>query len=101
MKVPNVDFEKVAADLNQALKEAAYIAVGLGVLGFQRAQVQRVELMGLARAVDEALAPVRRQMDEGFDRLEGALPDPASHLIHSVRAAASSQTQAFRRATGL
>jgi predicted nucleic acid-binding Zn-ribbon protein len=41
---PNIDLEKAAADFNQALKDAAYVAVGLGVLGFQRAQVQRVEL---------------------------------------------------------
>ncbi|HMC39998.1 MAG TPA: hypothetical protein VKI19_10080 [Acidimicrobiales bacterium] len=42
--VPNIDLEKATADFNNALKEAAYVAVGLGVLGFQRAQVQRVEL---------------------------------------------------------
>lgn len=45
IKFPNVDVEKAAAELSNALKEAAYVAVGLGVLGFQRAQVQRVELM--------------------------------------------------------
>ncbi|HET7523906.1 MAG TPA: hypothetical protein VFJ79_07170 [Acidimicrobiales bacterium] len=41
---PQIDVNKAAADLNQALKEGAYVAVGLGVLGFQRAQVRRVEL---------------------------------------------------------
>ena len=45
IKFPNVDFEKAAADFNESVKEAAYVAVGLGVLGFQRAQVQRVEVM--------------------------------------------------------
>jgi len=40
----NIDLGKAAADFNNALKEGAYVAVGLGVLGFQRAQVQRVEL---------------------------------------------------------
>ena len=44
IKFPNVDFEKAAADFNNTVTEAAYVAVGLGVLGFQRAQVQRVEL---------------------------------------------------------
>jgi hypothetical protein len=43
--IPNVDVEKAAADFSNALKEAAYVAVGLGVLGFQKAQVQRVELI--------------------------------------------------------
>ena len=43
--IPTIDLEQAATDFNNALKEAAYVAVGLGVLGFQRAQVQRVELM--------------------------------------------------------
>ncbi|HEY3811088.1 MAG TPA: hypothetical protein VGL49_06605 [Acidimicrobiales bacterium] len=42
---PPVDVNKAAADFNHAFKEGAYVAVGLGVLGFQRAQVQRVELV--------------------------------------------------------
>ena len=33
-------------DIQQTLKDTAYVAVGLGVLGFQRAQVARVELQG-------------------------------------------------------
>lgn len=53
---PQIDVNKAAADLNQAVKEGAYVAVGLGVLGFQRAQVRRVELTkqlnGLAKAVE-------------------------------------------------
>lgn len=44
-ELPTIDVEQAAADLNDAVKEAAYVAVGLGVLGFQKAQVQRVELM--------------------------------------------------------
>jgi uncharacterized protein HemX len=157
-KIPTVDFEKAANDFNNALREAAYVAVGLGVLGFQRAQVQRVELAKqidarleqlnqlstslteqvepfvaaargqiaearsqltrisvdlpdteavrtqlteLAKAVDDALAPVRHQLDEQFDRLEGALPEAARGLVHSVRSTASSQGHALRGALGL
>jgi hypothetical protein len=40
---PNIDINKAAADFNEALKEGAYVAIGLGVLGFQRAQVLRNE----------------------------------------------------------
>ena len=47
INLPTIDLEQAATDFNNALKEAAYVAVGLGVLGFQRAQVQRVELMKL------------------------------------------------------
>lgn len=56
---PQIDVNKAAADLNQAVKEGAYVAVGLGVLGFQRAQVRRVELTkqlsGLAKTVESQL----------------------------------------------
>lgn len=41
---PQIDVNKAAAEFNQAVKEGTYVAVGLGVLGFQKAQVRRVEL---------------------------------------------------------
>lgn len=159
----NIDVEKAAADFNNAIKEAAYIAVGLGVLGFQRAQVQRVELTKqleaqrsslsslterlngqadayieaaqkqvagwrdqlsratadlmpsepvdtaavrsqlteLAKAVDDAVAPVRQQFDEQLDRLEEVLPQTARELVQTVRGAAAAQEQAVRGAVGL
>jgi hypothetical protein len=43
-RIPNFDFERALAELSRALKDVAYVAVGLGVIGFQRAQVRRVEL---------------------------------------------------------
>ncbi len=158
MKFPNVDFDKAAADFNSAVKEAAYVAVGLGVLGFQRAQVRRVELMkqfetqlgalsdlsgnlnsqadtyisaareqiaeareqlsrlsgelpdpeavrtqlsDLAKAVDEAVAPVRQQFDQQLDRLEEVLPDAARNLVQAARSAASTQERNLRSAVGL
>jgi predicted nucleic acid-binding Zn-ribbon protein len=54
--IPNIDINKTAADVNKALKDGAYIAVGLGVLGFQRAQVQRVEL---TKQIEEQLSQLR------------------------------------------
>jgi ElaB/YqjD/DUF883 family membrane-anchored ribosome-binding protein len=43
INVPRIDVNKAATGVNNALKEGAYVAVGLGVLGFQRVQAQRVE----------------------------------------------------------
>jgi chromosome segregation ATPase len=40
---PRIDISKATADLNNALKEGAYLAVGLALLAFQRAQVHRAE----------------------------------------------------------
>jgi DNA repair exonuclease SbcCD ATPase subunit len=166
INIPNIDVEKAAADFSNALKEAAYVAVGLGVLGFQRAQVQRVELTKqlkqlesqlaglsgfsstlngqaesylatarqqlselrdqltklsvdvlpsepidtaavrsqlteLAKSVDEAVAPVRQQLEEQLDRLEEVLPQSARELVQSVRGAAAAQEQTIRSAVGL
>jgi hypothetical protein len=119
-----VDLEKAVADLNHALKEAAYIAVGLGVIGFQRAQVRRVELMkqfegardqispdqleavrgqlaDLARLVDERLLPARAQIGGQIDLLEERLPESARQLVQAMREAASNQEQVLRSVVGL
>ena len=123
VRFPSIDFraldvDKAAAELNKALREAAYVAVGLGVIGLQKAQVQRVELTrqlesqvdtaalrsqlsDLARSVDEAIIPIRGQLNEGLDRLEEALPATAREVVHTLRDAAASQEQAVRQAIGL
>lgn len=84
IKLPNIDVEKAAAEFNDAIREAAYVAVGLGVLGFQRAQVQRVELMkqmesqlaGLSalsqtlnQQAEQYLAGARKQLEEARAQL--------------------------------
>ena len=125
---PTVDMEKAVADFNHALKEAAYIAVGLGVLGFQRVQVRRVELMkqfeeardqigpdqletqwvavraqlfDLAKLVDEWLIPARNQIGGQIDVLEERLPESARNLVQAMRETASSQEQTLRGVIGL
>lgn len=74
IKIPNIDVEKAAAEFNTAVKEAAYVAVGLGVLGFQRAQVQRVELM---KQLESQLS--------SLSGLSGTLSDQAEAYITSAR----------------
>jgi hypothetical protein len=127
MNVPNIEWDKAAAGLGDALKEAAYVAVGLGVLSFQRAQVRRVEMAkqftkltgetanpaipdletvlsqlgGVAKLVDTAMSPARKQVDEQLDRIEEMLPEAARKTVKSVRANALSQEQAIRAAVGL
>ena len=64
IKIPNIDVEKAAAEFNNAVKEAAYVAVGLGVLGFQRAQVQRVELMKQLEAQLSSLSGLSGNLSE-------------------------------------
>ena len=83
-------------ELRQRLREAAYAAVGLGVLGFQWLQVGRRDLsrqlqpqvrdaaatlQRLAAAADEAVNPV-------LDRFEQGLPDETRDLVRAARTAA-------------
>ena len=54
-------------------RDAAYVAVGLGVLGYQRAQVQRVELQNrLSKdlSLDQRLVEVRQGVAKGFDQID-------------------------------
>jgi DNA anti-recombination protein RmuC len=86
------------------LKEAAYIAVGLGVLGFQRAQVQRVELTkqleeqlnslpsawtapveGYAAFVKEQTATTRARVTEQLSDLSRALEDALAPVREQIK----------------
>ena len=44
-QVINTDFTKAAKDIAAVAKDATYVVIGAGVLGYQQAQVQRQELM--------------------------------------------------------
>jgi hypothetical protein len=47
IKMPeiNTDFTKAAKDIAAVAKDATYVVIGAGVLGYQQAQVQRQELL--------------------------------------------------------
>ncbi len=76
-------------DVTDTLKDTAYVAVGLGVLAFQRAQVRRRELMRWAQDVEHRLDPllddVEDRLDPVLDDLEGRLPEQASELLRQLR----------------
>ncbi len=86
-------------DVTQTLKDSAYVAVGLSVLGFQRAQVARRELAStvgvdrdrleaslkaqvedLAIVLDAQLSEVRTQVHKAVANLEEALEPVAKEL---------------------
>ncbi len=91
------------ATMSDRVKEAAYTAIGLGVLGVQSLQVRRhdvakqvepqvregaVRLQRLAASADEAVNPV-------LERLEGQLPDATRDLVRSARTAATEARDAI------
>ncbi|MGI9022929.1 MAG: hypothetical protein ACR2HV_06825 [Acidimicrobiales bacterium] len=88
--------DRVGDQVGERVKEAAYAAVGLGVLGVQRIQVRRRDvtrqvepqvreaaekLQRLASAADEAVNPV-------LDRLEERLSDAARERVRAARGTA-------------
>jgi len=73
---------KGVADL---ARDAAYVAVGLGVLGYQRAQVQRNELKSFLskdHSLDQHLDGVRTELSKGLEQLDDLL-ETATQLIES------------------
>lgn len=96
--------------LTRALKDAAYVTIGLGVMAFQKVQIQRHELskqfssqMGEARTqfgafskafedrvklVEERLDGVEERIEGLLDEFEERLPEQAKDLAHQARTAA-------------
>jgi hypothetical protein len=106
-ELPEVpDLHELTRGLTHAAREAAVVAVGLGVMGIQRAQVRRVAIQRLladnpavgavlgdvrtevsrhAGQVDEVVGTVLEQLRTTFEPLEAQLPSPAreaARLVH-------------------
>jgi len=72
------DFHKTAQDLTRTATEAAYVAVGLGVIGIQRAQVRRQELVEAVERVskggiDSSLTEARKELAKRVKDLDDAV----------------------------
>jgi len=100
----------------ETLKNATYVTIGFGVLGFQKAQVRRHELTkqlagqiaegrktvsSLAAQLDGYVVPVRAQVETGLDSFEAVLPPPVQDLVGQARAALSEQERTLRARLGL
>lgn len=108
--------------VTDTLKDAAYVTIGLGVLGFQKAQVRRNELTkqieaqvkqleaqvpevrrtfnGIAAQLDGYVAPVRTQFDKQFDSFEASLPTQVQDLVKQARTAAHQTEETLRERLG-
>jgi hypothetical protein len=67
-------------------RDAAYVAVGLGVLGYQRVQVHRVELQNRLTqdlALDQHIDDVRQGVAKGFGQIDD-LTESAVRLFEST-----------------
>lgn len=87
-------------DIQKTIKDSFYVSVGLGVIAFQKAQVQRQELqkqvgtnLDGARAlvgdrlktVQERLEAVETRIDAVLDDVEDQLPEQARSVMHQAR----------------
>lgn len=66
------ELPEIGREVTRLARDAAYVVVGLGVLGFQRAQVQRHELR------------TRLEDDLNLDDRLGELRDNLNHQIHQL-----------------
>jgi hypothetical protein len=81
------DKGRVAKSVTDLARDAAYVAVGLGVLGFQRAQVQRNELKNLLSrdfALDQHLSGVRAEVIKGVEQLDDLLETATQFIETSI-----------------
>ena len=54
-------------DVAKDLRDVAYIAIGLGVLGFQKAQVRRRELAQRAQEMEQRVGPALKDLGERLE----------------------------------
>jgi hypothetical protein len=72
--------------LTDLARDAAYVAVGLGVLGYQRVQVQRVELqnrLSQDATLEERVDDVRQGVAKGFRQIDD-LAESATHFVETT-----------------
>jgi hypothetical protein len=65
-------------------RDAAYVAVGLGVLAYPRAQVQRVEKrLNQDLPIDQRIGDVRQGVAKGFRQIDD-LAESAVHFVETT-----------------
>lgn len=87
-------------DITKTLRDSLYVGIGLGVIAFQKAQVQRQELRKQVEAnvdgarsaasdrfktVEERLEAVEGRIDAVLDDVEQRLPEQARSVMHQAR----------------
>jgi hypothetical protein len=103
----NTDLTKAAKDIAAVAKDATYVVIGAGVLGFQQAQVQRQELLkrladpkadlgsrvnsvrsdvnGALHGVDSTVEGLMVRFEEVIERLEAAVAPLEDRLPTQAR----------------
>ncbi|MGH9297593.1 MAG: hypothetical protein ACRDZP_06395 [Acidimicrobiales bacterium] len=91
------DLNRAAQDLTRVGKDAAYIVVGLGVVGLQKAQVRRRELLEQLSQVEGPVGDARTQLAKALsdlDKVFGELIERADATLEPVEQRLPAQAQA-------
>ncbi|HXZ61970.1 MAG TPA: hypothetical protein VEG62_04445 [Acidimicrobiales bacterium] len=79
-------FTTISKGVTDLARDAAFVAVGLGVLGYQRAQVQRVELQNRLNkdfSLDQRIDGVRHGVARGVRQIDD-LAVTAAHFVETT-----------------
>ena len=95
-------------DLTKTLKDAVYVSVGLGVLAFQKAQVQRRELRqqvtkqltGTRVQVQKVARDLESRIEPVVSQLEERLPTQARDQVKQARETAKDARTQLRSLVG-
>jgi hypothetical protein len=82
----NTNLSTLSKGVTDLARDAAYVAVGLGVLGYQRVQVQRVELQNkLSKdlSLEQRLGDVREGVAKGIHQIDD-LAESATNFVEST-----------------
>ena len=88
----NTDITKAAKDIANVAKDATYVVIGAGVLGFQQVQVQRRELMTKLQepsTIAERVSSVRGDLTDAAHKADARvedLMDRVEEIIERVEA---------------
>jgi hypothetical protein len=98
-------------DFTKTLKDAAYVAVGFGVIAIQKAQVRRRELekqfgtsgaqlreqlVKAAAELEERSKPVVEAVETSLDQIEERLPEQAREYFKQARTTAKEAGEQLR-----
>ncbi len=76
----------ISKGLTDLARDVAYVAIGLGVLGYQRAQVQRVELQNRLPKdlpLDQHIGAVRQSVAKGYLQIDD-LTETAAQFVETT-----------------
>jgi hypothetical protein len=77
----------ISKGVTDLARDVAYVAVGLGVLGYQRAQVQRIELknkLSKDLSLDQRLSGVRTEVTKGVKQIDDLVESAAQFVESSL-----------------